>query len=783
MADYIIRSPVDGTIPTHDYTDDDRPAVVSDDEDAVASGGSDDEGPPERNEKPIHKQLNEFKKRVLAQTSGIVWEDVWRDFDLIDDRPGNGQSEIDDRTALHILVAEHNQAQGTADKDASQALIKAIANITKRYPGLVSRLDKSGKTPLYDAITNRQARVVRNMVKHCGSRKVSTASKDHPLVQAIEKHCSYKTGKENALHIAFREMPKAVDKETLKTMCEHATEEAVAYPDYKGFTPLHYAVRYRHSSEEQFEMIEILLRKGQATRENPLSPVKDVLDHYASVKVDNQFVRMSVFEYHMSTRKTYDQETSSAIIARGKRSGKDGDAGKAGKHNDRKRDAEQSSAMTADGKRIGSTVSAQASVQHSAGAHSKPGAEQGKSERIPERFKDERTGKGYKDERTGPTGKGSKERDEKNDSGKHVSQAKLTKQGGHRTVDEQKAEPVKESAPANIGIMRSNTGAPAAVKPKIIEPQETAEEKKKRRDEWSDKIQNELKIQILRNRPFDQATRFLYGKNLNNIHIYFDYQGQATVVEPSTFEDSFKNVKFDSILKYVAFPHVKVQGWNKHLDNPLKDVETRGRSDMLFFFQWLRRQGVKRVLKVIVDDVHPEEHPHSDEAIERCLKGMGVEELAWQKKDLDPDTICRIDGFGDDLDDDRHNDLDEEDSDDEGNPRKKPDAEDRLSGTLRTLHLWWNGDNAVLRGWSDPEGLRGQLPQLARVHVTTRKVCFLLKRSDWASLIKTESGVQGAHGAQHRRIQASYEGAVQTGYSTEGLAYDRHWRWQQRRPE
>lgn len=698
MAEYVLRSPIDPTTATHDYTDDDRPAVISDDDDGGASAVSDDEGgQSSRPEMPIHKQLDSFKKLILSQQE-IDWAEIWNEFDRIDDRPENGQSEVDKRTALHILVAEHVQS---TDKDTSSALIKAIANITHRCPGLVSRLDKGGKTPLYDAIANKQPRVVRNIVKNCGTRKPKTSGKEHPLAEAIRVHCSYNGRKENALHIAFREMPKAVDKETLKTMCEHATEDTVSYTDLRGFTPLHYAVRYRHSSMEQYDIITTLLDKGAKTRARG---ELDVLDRYASVRPDKDVVLMSIFEYHMFTRGMFDQDSAASTTR--KRTGKEGDSAKSGKNTDKKREETISQWTTVDPKRAGGTSAPQTIVQSQAGANPKQAAETqaAQPERPAEHRKDVRTGRSYK------------EKDDKRQTDKPVQQRSSNKQGGHRPVDDQKPD-VNVSAPANIGITRSNTGAAAPVKVKVKEIQESAEEKKLRRDAWSDKIQNELKIQILRHRPFDKATRFLYGKNLNNIHIYFDYQGQAISVDPDNFEDSFKDVKFDKVLKYVAFPHVKVEGWNKHADNPLKE-ETRGRSDMLFFFQWLRRQGVERILKVIVDDVYPDEHPHSDEAIELCLKGMGVEVLEWQKKDLDPDTICRIDGScGDENDFMNGDDEDEED----GDEKKRKDEKEPLRHTLRVLRLWWNGDNAVLRGWSDPDGLR-KLEKLSRIHLTTRKV-------------------------------------------------------------
>lgn len=129
----------------------------------------------------------------------------------------------------------------------------------------------------------------------------------------------------------------------------------------------------------------------------------------------------------------------------------------------------------------------------------------------------------------------------------------------------------------------------------------------------------------------------------------------------------------------MAFPSVKVEKWTPD------DIQSdgRGRADMLFFFTWLRRKNVKRILRVIVDD-HTDP-PHSDEAIKQCLAPFGVEILNWSKSDLDPVTIF--------------------------------DA----SKELREVHLYWSGNNAVLRGWSEPDGLR-RLPNLGVVNLSVNSV-------------------------------------------------------------
>ena len=111
----------------------------------------------------------------------------------------------------------------------------------------------------------------------------------------------------------------------------------------------------------------------------------------------------------------------------------------------------------------------------------------------------------------------------------------------------------------------------------------------------------------------------------------------------------------------------------------------RGRSDLGFIFNWLHQKGVKQILKVIVDDL--EDPAHSDEAIETSLERFDVEILDWRKIDLCPETIRKA------------------------------------CKNLREVHLRWSGNNAILRAWSEQEGLAG-LEHLGKVHLHVRPVCL-----------------------------------------------------------
>ncbi|KAF7898370.1 hypothetical protein EAF00_004816 [Botryotinia globosa] len=154
-------------------------------------------------------------------------------------------------------------------------------------------------------------------------------------------------------------------------------------------------------------------------------------------------------------------------------------------------------------------------------------------------------------------------------------------------------------------------------------------------------------------------------------------------IDPEEFIESFEHVKLDTVLQYVAFPNVRVHPAPDYPYSLDRSTEGgNGRCDMMFFFQWLKDKGVKRILKVIVDDSNTP--AHSDEAINKALQGFDVEILDWRKVDLCSETIL-------------------------------------ISGRkLREVHLQWSGNNAVLRGWSEPVGLR-RLEDLSKVYLHVKQ--------------------------------------------------------------
>lgn len=176
-------------------------------------------------------------------------------------------------------------------------------------------------------------------------------------------------------------------------------------------------------------------------------------------------------------------------------------------------------------------------------------------------------------------------------------------------------------------------------------------------------------------------------------------------------EDNKTGLKFDPVLQYVTFPYVEVQLVGRLADRE-RDEELRsgkrklgalGRKDMKYFFDWLYKKGVRHIIRLSVEDSgEAGGKVHSDQAIQESLERFIVERLDWQKTDLDPETILHISSR-----------VTEKDAPTQENPENKELVPDRQ---LKELCLRWSGSNALLRAWSEPEGLP-LLPQLQRINL------------------------------------------------------------------
>lgn len=178
-------------------------------------------------------------------------------------------------------------------------------------------------------------------------------------------------------------------------------------------------------------------------------------------------------------------------------------------------------------------------------------------------------------------------------------------------------------------------------------------------------------------------------------------------ITESTILQFFRRYTYYPVLLQVALPPICVV-----LDGEVGSHQRKSHKHadgQLYFLGWLRERGVRKILKLIVDDM---ERPHLDEEIEDALTGkctlglsptsrkelelalsaaraqrtsvpskfFDIEVLDWRRVDLCPETIRRS------------------------------------VPSVRILYLQWSGSNAVLRGWSEPEGLV-QLEELQYIHL------------------------------------------------------------------
>jgi hypothetical protein len=208
-----------------------------------------------------------------------------------------------------------------------------------------------------------------------------------------------------------------------------------------------------------------------------------------------------------------------------------------------------------------------------------------------------------------------------------------------------------------------------------------------------------LKDRIMHGMNRDSVLDLLYGKSVANLfsgqdvknfkqppveasaphrreerEIHVDLREIQISAPSSSKEDLlsfFKGLKFENILQYVQIPPHPFRTNENSL--PAPDIsETKpgekgtGRRDFDHIFDILRQKGVKKVMKLFVDD--DDVCPHSDEVIEN-LKTFKIEVFHWKKMDLSSVVLKSA------------------------------------AAHARTLYLFSSGNHSVLRDWSSCDGL------------------------------------------------------------------------------
>ncbi|KAI0860915.1 hypothetical protein F4860DRAFT_191494 [Xylaria cubensis] len=201
----------------------------------------------------------------------------------------------------------------------------------------------------------------------------------------------------------------------------------------------------------------------------------------------------------------------------------------------------------------------------------------------------------------------------------------------------------------------------------------------------ADPIANYIRVHCIRDmkleRP-DDIVKFLYRSG-DEKHTDFDLAGYPKASIKQSFLDKLANhLYFESILRYVALPNLFVEP-SKQATRHVRSGEsdTNINTDLRAIFDWLRRNGVRRIIKVTVVDYG--EKCHRDSVIIQALKGFRVEYLTWKKIDISSDVIARS------------------------------------SDVVKEVSLYWSGNKAILMGWASQEGFNNKkkFPKLETIRL------------------------------------------------------------------
>ncbi|KAL4881677.1 hypothetical protein BJY04DRAFT_218119 [Aspergillus karnatakaensis] len=133
----------------------------------------------------------------------------------------------------------------------------------------------------------------------------------------------------------------------------------------------------------------------------------------------------------------------------------------------------------------------------------------------------------------------------------------------------------------------------------------------------------------------NKKLQFLYPTGVNERKINLDLGQHRPIGKnyvKAITEERFDKFPFESCLSYVCLPPRKYQ---------TADTAARGNTDTLESYQpifnFIKKQGVKKIFKVTVNDlVGP---PHSDRLIVELTRAYNIQHWDWRKLDISSDTI------------------------------------------------------------------------------------------------------------------------------------------------
>ncbi|KAM0186999.1 hypothetical protein ACHAPA_002877 [Fusarium lateritium] len=591
-------------------------------------------------------------------------------------------------TFLHKIV------QLVYDKTIKASDVKPlIKKLMEASPDLIRTKNDDKRNPLYHAIHLKKYtwKLVDYMLKSCPDAIA--------IADALEVPCGEDRSAKTCLTLAFE---KGLREEVLKNLVSHASYKALELRDGSGMTPFHYAVQYGQCSDERVGVVKLLLDKdADLVKQHKASGTSKPLETFLDLKYKRRDdkTEYSVYGEHKRTAKAHhdhleevarmekeaklrepdpergdnkmanltlmvkDKEMLRGGMDRGPKSRTYEDRDRKAKNPDRERESSKRDLQYAD-----------------------------ENERRRQELKEQ--------ERAALEHRAKEDKRNPKDPRDRVKQAKDPKAShGIPTLVAPKAS--SEHAP-NTPLKRvatqsfdGNTDDERKRKSKVVSSKRSStkgmDSKVLARN--SIKILTLLKLHYMRTRSIKMATSFLHGKNFQQEYqIFFDYRGLPAEITDSVFKERFgegpnHGMRFDEVLMYVRFPNVTVIRTGRKAAKPREPDRPAVRQDMEFFFKWLYAKGVRRILRVEVEET--EKSYHSDESIQSSLEKFVVEHLDWQKTDLDPRVICQLGSKAD-------------------HPSYEDGEDSKLNvfkNQLREVTLKWSGNNAVLRGWSESEGL------------------------------------------------------------------------------
>ncbi|KAH7386417.1 hypothetical protein BKA64DRAFT_711643 [Cadophora sp. MPI-SDFR-AT-0126] len=545
-----------------------------------------------------------------------------------------GKLDLRDPTRVEAFATENATYLGQKNGDNNTLLHMLVDDAKDKvfdiYQPLVKLLIERYPQVLREKDNNEKTALYHAIYKKRG-KFVRYICKNYKDIASILRITCYKS--ENCIHVAIR---RNVAPELAITLIKFADEATLQAKEDKGYTPLHLAVAYDRCTDKQLEIVEVLVERcdkamdQRTNAEPPLSPYQyHEYTRIESRKAAEKEARLAAEKEKVGTQEKNEEGSTDGQVVPGK---------------DKK-----FATQTVDPKAGKSGIGSKGAI---------PAMDTFKPTPL------RRTATGMES----PFG------------------AKSTGATGH-------GDQLKLGTGMPIGFAGSNPATPVAAKTdKLKKKKREPKEEPKVTEESASVIKNYLKLYCMRHRNHDDVVDFLYGRNQEN-QIYFDlYDSPSKIISEDRIEEGLDHLKFEDILQYVALPSLRLE--KKPASTKVRKTsrsDGKGRSDMVFLFNFLRHKKVQRIIRVIVDDMS--EPAHSDEAIEAALAGFKVEIWDWRKLDLCTETILAV-AF---------------------------DAEE--------VCLYWSGNNAVLRGWSEAGGLP-LLRKLKKVHLHVEPGLESSRRTD-----------------------------------------------------